>query len=153
MVLALAAATPSAAGETQALLGPSYGSFRHRPRRAFVSLELDHHLDDGPFGWWGAVEGLTGDGGYLGAGPLLVWSPVSSWVVAGGSGPGYYVRQDGMDLGYALEFRSTFYLAHRLQRAGWLGASVSHFSNAHLRSYNPGAETLRVFWSFPVFRR
>jgi hypothetical protein len=153
LVLALALAVPSGAGQTQGLLGVSCGSLRKRPYRAFASLEVDHQLDHGPFGVWGALEGLTGHGGYLGAGPLLVWSPGSNWVVAGGSGPGYYVREDGMDLGYALEFRSTFYLAHRLGKAGWLGTSVSHYSNAHLRSCNPGAETVRLFWSFAIPRR
>jgi len=153
LVLVLAASAPSSAGETQALLGPSCGSFRHRPRRVFASFELDHQLDGSMFGCWGALEGLTGDGGYIGAGPLVVLSPGSGWVIAGGSGPGYYVRQDGMDLGYALEFRSTFYLAHRLKSSGLVGASISHYSNAHLSSYNPGAEVVRLFWSFPVFRR
>lgn len=153
LLLALALAVPSGAGETRALLGVSYGGLRNDNRKVFASAEVGHQLGDGPFGLWGAVEGFTGDGGYIGAGPLLMWSPGSNWVIAGGSGPGVYVRQDGENLGYALEFRSTFYVAHRLGHAGWLGASISHYSNAHLGSCNPGAETVRLFWSFTIPRR
>lgn len=150
LALVLALAAPSLAGETQVLLGPSFGALRSRPRRIIASLEVDHQLDDSPFGVWGALDGMIDDGQFLGVGPLLKVSPGSGWMLAAGSGPGYYMHESGPDLGFALEFRSTFYIAHRLGNAGWLGTSISHYSNAHLRTYNPGAETVRLFWSFTV---
>jgi hypothetical protein len=131
-------------------VGTSYGAFRYHPRKVFLSLELDHRLGDSPFGLWGTLEGKEGTGQFIGAGPLLVGSPAPGWKWAAGSGPGYYHRQAGLDLGYQLEFRSSCYVAHRLGLAGWLGISVSHYSNAHLRPSNPGSETLRVFWSVPL---
>lgn len=150
LLLGLALARPARADATHLQLGASYGALRERSRRGIASVEVDHRPDGWPVGIWGAVEVAPGAGQYVGVGPFLAWSPTPAWVLAGGSGPGYYHRQSGLELGYQLEFRSTFYLAHRLGRTGWAGASISHYSNAHLRSSNPGAETVRLFWSFPV---
>jgi hypothetical protein len=150
LALACAAAAFARAGETWGMVGSSYGAFRYHPRKVFLSLELDHKVGSSPFGFWTALEGKEGTGQYLGFGPLAVYSPSSDWKFAVSSGPGYYHRQEGLDLGYQVEFRSSAYVAHRIGGAGWLGISVSHYSNAHLRPGNPGAETLRVFWSIPL---
>jgi hypothetical protein len=144
-------ATPARAeSATWGMVGTSYGAYRYHPRKLFLSLELDRKPGAGPLGFWVALEGREGTGQYLGAGPLLVWAPNPDWKVAGSSGPGYYHRNSGLDLGCQLEFRSSCYVAHRLGSAGWLGLSASHYSNAHLGHTNPGAETLRVFWSIPL---
>jgi AcrR family transcriptional regulator len=79
-----------------------------------------------------------------------LWSPGSRWLFAVATGPGYYFRQSGFDLGYALEFRSTFYAARRLGHGNAVGISFSHYSNSGMRNHNPGAETVRVFYAFPV---
>jgi hypothetical protein len=145
--LLLVLALPALAGGTQVQVGASLGGLRERPRRAFLNLELQHTLGSGPLGGWVALEGLVGDGEYLGLGPMVTWSPSPGWSIAAGSGPGYYLREDGLDLGYPMEFRSTFYLARRIGTASWLGASISHYSNGGLRKHNPGAETVRLFWA------
>ena len=31
-----------------------------------------------------------------------------------------------------------------------VGTSFSHYSNSGMRNHNPGAETVRVFYAFPV---
>ena len=149
-LLALAAGPAAAESATWGLVGTSYGAFRDHPRKLFLSLELDHKVEEGPLGYWVALEGREGVGQYLGVGPLLVWSPNPDWKFAGSSGPGYYHRNNGLDLGYQVEFRSSSYVARRIGPAGWVGFSVSHYSNAHLRTKNPGAETLRMFWSIPL---
>jgi hypothetical protein len=152
LIFAITLTMPSVAGENAILLGSSYGAVRTRPHRIIASLELTHELAASPFGVWGALEGTIKDGQFLGIGPFLKWSPGNGWVFAVGSGPGYYHHQSGLDLGCNLEFRSSFYVAHQLGRTGWLGMSGSHYSNAHLRPYNPGAETIGVFWSIPIFQ-
>ena len=153
LILGLTLAVPSRAGETAVLVGPCFGPLRQPPRRAFGSLEVDHRLDDSCFGLWGTFDFTTDGDHFVGAGPSVTWSPGGRWLLAGSSGPGYYLRQSGFDLGCTLEFRSTFYVAHRIGRGGWAGVSYSHYSNGGLRKHNPGAETMRLFWAIPFARR
>lgn len=151
LFLGLLLAPPSRAQSTELTLGASYGALRDKAKHGIANLEADYLVGSGPLGFWGALDLVPGDRAqFLGAGPLLAWSPTSGWLLAASSGPGYYREGNGKDLGYQVEFRSTFYVARRLGKASWLGSSISHYSNAHLRSYNPGAETVRVFWSFPL---
>ncbi len=150
LVLALALAAPSRAGDTWGLVGASLGPLRNSPRRVIADMELDHQVDGGPFGVWAALDVSTKGDYYVGTGPGVLWSPDSRWLFAAATGPGYYFRQSGFDLGYALEFRSTFYAARRLEHGNVVGTSFSHYSNSGMRNHNPGAETVRVFYAIPV---
>jgi lipid A 3-O-deacylase len=64
--------------------------------------------------------------------------------------PGYYDRgAQGKDLGYALEFRSSFEIGWCL-RTGWrLGLELVHVSNAGLGRVNPGSGSLLLVVTRP----
>lgn len=153
LLVALLLAGPLLAGGTDFMLGAGGGPFRDRPRSGFGTAQVDHMLDQAPFGLplglWGALD-VTGHGDrFLGAGPYLALACPGRWEVDLGSGPGWYQDHDGFDLGCNLEFRSTLYLFHRFLGGQRIGAAVSHYSNAGLSRRNTGAESAVVYWSVP----
>jgi len=150
VILVMALASPGAAGSTWLLVGPGFGGFRKPPRRGYASLEMNHFPDDSRFGLWASDDLPMGDGEFLGAGPCYRWPVGQTWEMSLGTGPGWYCRQSGPDLGDPLEFRSTFYVSHQFRSGSWCGASVTHLSNAGLSRHNPGTESLRVFWVIPL---
>ena len=77
---------------------------------------------------------------------LADW-PWEQWRAVPFTGVGLYERGDGKNLGGAVEFRSGLEVARRLGRAGWLGLSYAHLSNAGLYDVNPGEESLVLVWS------
>lgn len=58
-----------------------------------------------------------------------------------------YENGDGKDLGGVLEFRSGLDLAWVLDGGGRVGVGIYHLSNAGIYSFNPGEESVYVFWS------
>ena len=75
LVLALALAAPSRAGDTWGLVGASLGPLRNSPRRVLADMELDHQVDDGPFGVWAALDVSTNGDYYVGTGPGVSGPP------------------------------------------------------------------------------
>lgn len=69
------------------------------------------------------------------------WRLVPQWAV------GIYERNDGKDLGGAVEFRSGIELALRLGERQTVGLVVYHLSNAGIYRPNPGVESLAAVWS------
>ncbi len=65
-------------------------------------------------------------------------------------GPGFYSEDKGIELGYSLEFRSTFEVSRRLADGWRVGASFGNISNAGFGEKNPGSETLKFFVALPV---
>lgn len=65
---------------------------------------------------------------------------------------GWFNDQDGLDLGYGLQFRSGFELAYRFDDRSRLGVTFHHISNANLGEKNPGTETVTVQYALPLWR-
>lgn len=63
--------------------------------------------------------------------------------------PGIYLKGSGRDLGYPLEFRTSFEIAYEWKNCVRLGTQFYHISNASLSNRNPGANALTVFIAFP----
>lgn len=73
------------------------------------------------------------------------------FVITPGIAAGAYHSGAGKDLGYGLEFRSTLEVAYEFEGGNRLGLGISHLSNASLGSDNPGAETVQVVYSHPMW--
>ena len=74
----------------------------------------------------------------------------SRWILTPNTAVGAYLEGDGQDLGHALEFRSGFELAYRLNDRSRLGIAVHHLSNAGIGNDNPGTETALLYYSIPL---
>ena len=88
---------------------------------------------------------------FMGAGVLIDVYFGNRFVVTPSFAPTWWRgKTDGLDLGYALEFRSQIEFAYRFDDRSRLGVAVSHSSNASLSDTNPGTETLLVNYSYPL---
>jgi hypothetical protein len=74
------------------------------------------------------------------------------WVITPSVGAAIYQENDGLGLGYHLEFRSTAEVTygHGGRR---FGASFGHYSNAYLGETNRGTEFLKAVLIVPLSRR
>ena len=88
---------------------------------------------------------------FMGAGVLIDVYFGNRFVVTPSFAPTWWRgKTDGLDLGYALEFRSQIEFAYRFDDRSRLGVAVSHSSNASLGDTNPGTETFLVNYSYPL---
>lgn len=69
------------------------------------------------------------------------WVPTLAFAVTA------YEQGDGKDLGGTLQFRSALDVAYRLDSGSRVGLSIYHLSNASIHDFNPGSESLVLFWS------
>jgi len=86
---------------------------------------------------------------YLGIGILLDIKLNDYWIFTPIFGAGYYDKNNGIDLGSFLEFRSSFEIARPFKNESRLGLGVGHYSNANLGYKNPGSESLKLTYSIP----
>lgn len=98
------------------------------------------------------VEANTHGATYANAGfnldmPLLWRHMVLTW----GETAGIYTRgNDSNHLGYPLEFRSQLELGWRFRNDVRVSGYISHISNAHLGTENPGAEVVGGALRLPI---
>ncbi len=71
-------------------------------------------------------------------------------VVTPSFAPGLYLQGHGKHLGYPLEFRTCMEAAYKFDNKARLGVQFYHISNASIGEVNPGAESLILFYSFPI---
>ncbi len=64
--------------------------------------------------------------------------------------PGVYFKGSGKDLGFPLEFRSSFELSYRQNNGSRFGAMFYHISNASIGKKNPGVEALVFFYGIAL---
>ncbi len=64
--------------------------------------------------------------------------------------PGIYIKGKGKNLGYPIEFRSSFEVAYEFENHVRLGTQFWHISNASLGKKNPGVNAWTVFLAFPL---
>lgn len=89
---------------------------------------------------------------WLGGGLSIGWSfgYHSPFFARASIMPGVYSRGDGTDLGGAFQIRSALELGYEVGNGGSLILMLDHRSNAGLRSYNPGLNTLSLGYSFEL---
>ena len=88
---------------------------------------------------------------FMGAGVLIDVYFGNRFVVTPSFAPTWWRgKTDGLDLGYALEFRSQIEFAYRFDDRSRLGVAVSHSSNASLGDTNPGTESVLLNYSYPL---
>lgn len=92
---------------------------------------------------------VTADGGHWAYAGVRWDVPVRSerWIPTIAFGVVAYEQGDGKDLGGVLQFRSAFDVAYRFDSGSRVGLALYHLSNASLHDFNPGSESLVVFWS------
>lgn len=146
VVLLLASALATNAGDTDLLMGAGRINLRNAQGIAYGSIEAVHLVGQSRYwGIWGAAD-VSDSADWVGGGLFATWPFAPKWSLTISSGPGWYSNPDRLKLGNSLEFRSTAYLIYRWSRYG-AGLSVSHYSNAGTASYNPGTESVRLFFS------
>ncbi len=151
--LLLCAALPVCAGDTDILVGAGRMDLRSSSGLAYGSLEATHLVGSSRYwGFWGAAD-VSGTANWAGGGLFATWPFSPRWSLSLSSGPGWYSNPSRLDLGHALEFRSTAYLICRWKERYGAGLSVSHYSNAGLSKHNPGTESVRLFFTVRLGKR
>lgn len=90
----------------------------------------------------------TAENGYWGYAGLRWDIPTKGrWVPSLAFAVTAYEQGDGKDLGGTLQFRSALDVAYRLDGGSRVGLSIYHLSNASIHDFNPGSESLVLFWS------
>ena len=74
----------------------------------------------------------------------LFTGKLSSFIFTPSFGAGYYDDGNGKDLGYHIEFRTTFEISYQLKNENRIGLSFGHISNADIVDKNPGVEILSL---------
>ena len=72
------------------------------------------------------------------------------WTFSAGTGPGYYERHHGEDLGSHLEFCTFAEVARRLPWKHQVVVRLVHISNGGVTERNPGAELLMLGYAMPL---
>lgn len=106
---------------------------------------------------WAGVRPVVGvsldtNGGFYGYGGAN-WDLFlsESWVLSPNFMLGGYSQGDSKDLGHALEFRSGLELDYVFENDSRLGMTFNHISNASIGDKNPGAESLMLIYSHPIY--
>ena len=118
--------------------------FQDEPDGAELALRRDFGVLRGPFQPSLGVSVATGGATWIGAGILYTLEGPLDLYLQGHVMPGIYFAGDGRDIGGALQFRSGIELGYGTESGLRIGLTFDHRSNADLRSYNPGLETLRL---------
>ena len=116
--------------------------------RSNFSLYREHKFFIRPvFGYMRALNSSS----YLYGGLAFDLMPSPHIVISPSFSPGVYMKGQGMDLGYALEFKTTLEIAYRFNNRSRIGVMFYHLSNANIGKKNPGTECLMLVYSIPIF--
>jgi hypothetical protein len=150
-----AAAKPAPAPRSQ---DPKFINFAggwfdmNRQKNQAAEFRVEYHHDER---YWifkpiAGIMATTDNATYIYAGVKIDVYLGNRWVLTPSFAPGWYRRGHGLDLGYALEFRSQLDLAYRFDDRSRLGVSFGHMSNASIGDTNPGTESLMLNYSVPL---
>ena len=147
----LALAAPAYAGDI-AVYGGQFSIFDNSGRDGTEMFGLEYRVKDQFNGLRPTVGAFYNTHGSYYAYAGAYWDlPLNTapFVITPGFAAGYYSRGGGKELGYDLEFRSTFEVSYQFDNGQRLGAQISHLSNASLGNDNPGVETIQAVYSHP----
>ena len=117
------------------------------------TVMLDYRL---PKQWkgirpWLGIGWATDGAVFVGGGVMYtVATSDQNWMFSVGTGPGYYERHQGEDLGSHLEFCSFAEVARRLPWEHRVVLRLAHISNGGITERNPGAELLMLGYAMPL---
>lgn len=132
--------------------GGGIGNVLDHQKRVFGVIEYQPAWQIGPFGTWIAVHSTDREH-YAAAGLLWHLRFGGRFFMVPSFGAGLYDEDEGLDLGYAVEFRSGLECGLELQKAGRISVAFWHISNGRLSDWNPGTEILAVRYALPLSRR
>jgi len=100
---------------------------------------------------WLGLSWATDGAVFAGGGALYtIGTADGAWSFSAGTGPGYYERHQGEDLGSHLEFCSFAEIARRLPGENRVVLRLVHISNGGITERNPGAELLMLGYAMPL---
>lgn len=100
---------------------------------------------------WLALSWATDGAVFAGGGALYSLSWLGGrWSAAGGTGPGYYERHQGRDLGCHLEFCSFAEVSRNFANRHRVMLRLMHISNGGIEERNPGNELLLLGYAIPL---
>jgi len=150
--LAIQATFVFGAGPDQIMAGTGLMHLREPPRVAYASVEAIRFPGDGWIGGWAGLDGAPRDH-FLGFGPIAKVELSRHFRLMLGTGPGLCSNDAAAKLGFRYEYRSSAYLVWKRRGGHDITLSVSHYSNGGMSSRNPGAEGVRLLYSFPLPRK
>lgn len=74
----------------------------------------------------------------------------NNWILIPSFGVGLYDNKHSIDLGTAIEFRSSLGVSYEFNNDIRLGMAVSHLSNGGISNTNPGTEAVVVTVGIPI---
>lgn len=94
---------------------------------------------------------VTGNQGvWIFAGVRRDWTIAPGWTLSPSVSIVGYNRGNGKNLGGSLQFRSFLEISRSLHERFRVGLALYHLSNARIRRYNPGSESILITFSAPV---
>lgn len=128
--------------------------FLDAQRHLHLQLEYRSGWRRGPLHAWAAAGYVSRGAVFAGGGLFGRFSIRPRLRLLVGFGPIYYDhRSRSTDLGSKWDVVSYFEVARQFHRGHWLGARLSHVSNAGLSRINPGTETISLTYAIPWLKR
>jgi len=100
---------------------------------------------------WAGLSWATDGAVFAGGGIMYTLAAVDeNWLVSVGTGPGYYERHQGADLGSHMEFCTFGEISRNLPWKHRVMIRLMHISNGGLTERNPGNELLLLGYAMPL---
>jgi lipid A 3-O-deacylase len=148
---ALLFAKPAAAEDPDLLSfsGSYYDIYHRKDPAAEGAIEYRNSQRFWIFKTFGGLAGTSDYTGYVYAGVLVDLYFGQHFVLTPSFAPGLWLRGDGKDLGFPLEFRSQIEFAYRFEDHSRIAFSYAHMSNGGLGDKNPGVEIASLTYIVP----
>jgi hypothetical protein len=100
---------------------------------------------------WAGLSWATDGAVFAGGGIMYTQAtPDKNWLVSVGTGPGYYERHQGADLGSHMEFCTFAEISRNLPWKHRVMIRLMHISNGGITERNPGNELLLLGYAMPL---
>lgn len=100
--------------------------------------------------WWAHSGGHRGNVWQFIATPMLRWWITDRFYVEGGVGPSVFTHTQFADknISTAFQFADQIGLGFQLTKNNRLGLRYSHFSNANIKTPNPGLDVTQITYTY-----
>lgn len=152
VLLSLVSISANAFDKSHVLVGAGVFDFTDKNDESEGRIEYRHHKIWRELSPVAGVD-FTDEGSLYGYGGILYDVNIgSNFHLVPNFAAGLYDRNDGKDLGGAIEFRSGIEIDYVFPCESRLGINLSHKSNAGIYKHNPGEESLIISVSVPLSR-